>query len=351
MVTKSRRNSCGKTPAFLNFQQEHNGITIGEYHLVTESCVFAISSLVGEEKDFHAKPLLSKPICNHQTQKQQNSIFAATLKNWEETYSENMLLANITTDGDAGRRSVLEGLRIYELNDQSPIYTNLQSLKYMDLHISAMDVTYDFDPKHLCKRIQNNIINGKLVILGTKITVPQVRVMLQSHGYDEHEIFSMLNHIDRQNVPLAVRLLEVLSKDSTKQKISARQLDTLIAFSVLKGICHGIISFFAKPMLNLHKILGNVPTMSHFLFILKHHSDISMPNVLDHDVQATVQNLLFLVARYKVYLPAKPLYIYQVGINSAKPVHSCSKVQGILSYKTIVYSPSRKQQCKTCSFL
>ena len=67
--------------------------------------------------------------------------------------------------------------------------------------------------------------------------------------------------------------------------------------------------------------------------------------------EATVQNLFILVARYKVYFPTKPLYIYQVGSNSAKPVHSCSNVQGILSYKTIVYSPSRKQQCKTCSFL
>ena len=67
--------------------------------------------------------------------------------------------------------------------------------------------------------------------------------------------------------------------------------------------------------------------------------------------EATVQNLFILVARYKVYFPTKLLYIYQVGSNSAKPVHSCSNVQGILSYKTIVYLPSRKQQCKTCSFL
>ena len=67
--------------------------------------------------------------------------------------------------------------------------------------------------------------------------------------------------------------------------------------------------------------------------------------------ESTVQNLFILVARYKVYFPTKPLYIHQVGNNSAKPVHSCSNVQGKLSYKTIVYLPSRKQQCKTCSFL
>ena len=53
-----------------------------------------------------------------------------------------MMLANIAADGDS------DG--IHKWNENSPIYANLQSLKYIDLHTAAMDITYDFDAKHLC---------------------------------------------------------------------------------------------------------------------------------------------------------------------------------------------------------
>ena len=44
-------------------------------------------------------------------------------------------------------------------------------------------------------------------------------------------------------------------------------------------------------------------------------------------LQATVQNLLFLVAKYKVYFPTKSLYICQVGSDQFEQLYSSVRTQ------------------------
>ena len=99
-----------------------------------------------------------------------------------QTLEKNLYLFNIATDGDSARRSVLHSLRTHKLNPTSPIYNEIASLKYMDLNTCNLDVTIDFDAKHLSKRLRSTIIGGKLRIFGKKIDAQIIRAILKSQG-------------------------------------------------------------------------------------------------------------------------------------------------------------------------
>ena len=117
----------------------------------------------------------------------------------------------------------------------------------------------------------------------------------------------MQNPADKQNVPLAVKLLELLAKEVETKNLSPGLKDVLPAFKPLREICIGLLSLFARPIMNIDEILGHASPLSHILLILKDHRGIELPNVLYHDLQSTVQNLYFMTAKFKVYFPGKDL--------------------------------------------
>ena len=64
----------------------------------------------------HATPLVSMPIliiiisyhiCSHATSKEQSLVFKSQFDLWKSDFSSQSFLANIGTDGDGARRSVL----------------------------------------------------------------------------------------------------------------------------------------------------------------------------------------------------------------------------------------------------
>ena len=165
--------------------------------------------------DYHAKPFLSFPICSHDTMNQQRSIFEAVFTSWEELrdmdFETDHMLINFGTDGESVRRSVLHSFRKYFVDHTSKLYVELGSLEYLDLVTGPLDTTFDFDAKHLSKRIRNNLLKGSIQILGVRFDAASLKVLLRTAGkYKEQEIDSMVNPGDKQNVPLAVKLLDAL---------------------------------------------------------------------------------------------------------------------------------------------
>ena len=111
---------------------------------------------------------------------------------WDDI--DHMLL-NIGTDGDTVRRSVLHSLRTHLVDPSSRLYGLLHSLKYLDLWTGPGDLTFDVDPKHLAKRIRNNLLNGSITILGTKFDASTLSAILKGR-YKESEIISMVEPAD-----------------------------------------------------------------------------------------------------------------------------------------------------------
>ena len=52
----------------------------------------------------------------------------------------------------------------------------------MDFTVDMLDITIDFDAKHLSKRLRTTIIGGKMSILEKKIDAQVVKSILHSQG-------------------------------------------------------------------------------------------------------------------------------------------------------------------------
>ena len=76
-------------------------------------------------------------------------------------------------------------------------------------------------------------------ILEKKIDAQVVKSILHSQGVSDREIQPVLNPADKQNVPLAVRLLELLSKEVDTKNLSPGLKGVLPALKLLREICIG----------------------------------------------------------------------------------------------------------------
>ena len=164
---------CQHTTSDVVFSNEQyaqtleDDLTAEKVHLATESLVFTICNL--DDNDYHAKPLVSMPICSHVTSKEQSLVFKSLFDLCKSDFSSQSFLANIVMDGDGARLSVLHNLRDEILYDDVPYYPYLYDLQYMDMATLALGVTINFDGKHLARRMKNNILSGSLKIYGWKL--------------------------------------------------------------------------------------------------------------------------------------------------------------------------------------
>ena len=114
-----------------------------------------------------------------------------------------------------------------------------------------------------------------------------------------------MNPVGNLKVPLAVKLHGTVTKELTTETLSPGLKDLVPSLRILREVCTGLLSLFARPSMDIDDILGRASTM-------RHH-DITLPNVLYHDLQFTVQNLYFMVAKLKGFFPGKEFYVYQTG--------------------------------------
>ena len=155
-----------------------------------------------------------------------------------------------------------------------------------------------------------------------------LKVLLKSTDkYKDTEIEAMINPVDKQNVPLAVKLLDALCGEFDSKNLSPGFQNVLPSIKVLSVLCNGVLSLFARPNISIHESLGQLSAMAHMLLFLFGNNDINLPTVLYHDLQSTVQNAYFISAKYKIHCPDMPLYLYQVGSDQLEQLFSSVRTQ------------------------
>ena len=112
---------------------------------------------------------------------------------------------NIATDGDHARRKTLNQMK--KLNHSLPV---LKLLKNFDRNLVCGEYSVNYDPKHLAKRIRSIMISSSRTMLLNKVQINsnQVEALLKSKNISQTS--NLLNPHDKQNVPMAVSLLEMI---------------------------------------------------------------------------------------------------------------------------------------------
>ena len=204
-----------------------DGLNHNSLHLASESCVFDFSVL--GKTGYRARPFLSFPICSHNTADQQEIIFENILSTWDDSFSDHLI--NIGTDGDGVSRSVLHNLRTETLDPSSPLYCQLE-----DLVTFEKSRTIHFDAKHISERWRSITISGSIKIFGKMLDPSTLKRYFESVGKTDAELSPLLNPTDKQNVPLAVKLLQLFIDDVGHQNLPPDLRDLALAFQVMKVV-------------------------------------------------------------------------------------------------------------------
>ncbi|KAG2033239.1 hypothetical protein BDR03DRAFT_819645, partial [Suillus americanus] len=121
-----------------------------------------------------------------------------------------------------------------------------------------------------------------------------------------------------QNVPHAVKLLcsvamlQALNSASSQYNPTNQTIHATLR--VLAILCESLVEPFFNCEMSLKQQLKCLATYAHLSFLLyRNHGTSFMSNQLYGDTQATVKNVMFLVAKVQILDDTQPFYLIQDG--------------------------------------
>ncbi|KAH9041867.1 hypothetical protein EDB83DRAFT_2524007 [Lactarius deliciosus] len=268
-----------------------------EVHLASEATVAAIGVLSSEPREYAMRPILFSGTCKKETSEQHAQVIKTVLaacNRQKGQHNATYRTVCIASDGEAKRGDALViQTMTSELSMDSPIYTLLRPLEFLNLLVGPDDITVDKDFKHIIKRQRNVFMRNKGVeILGFCITPSIHRSQLEYNGISSHQLRSLLNLNDKQ--------------------------DVVLAYSLLKEIWS-----LPPPPCELQPGLCSCPpcpkylcAAAHVAFLLYRHNSAStrfMPRQSYLDIVLMVKNAYFCVAKMKVDNPTANFYLILLG--------------------------------------
>lgn len=121
---------------------------------------------------------------------------------------------------------------------------------------------------------------------------------------------------DAQNVPAAVTLLKAVAALPTadESKLSPFQKALLPDLRILAAVCEGLLATFTGEKQSLQEQLTNVSCLAHLLLCMYRQNGTKLILAqLYHDIQASVQDIFYTVAKGQLLHPSKALYLFQLG--------------------------------------
>ena len=281
----------------------------GLLHVPKESMVVTCSS---NSVNCKVQVVAALPTCSKKEIDFQASLIDKISTNFVEKNGAPLL--NWSTDGDATRRRLFDGLMSYDLSISSAIYPVISRLRLMDTKVGRNEETVNFDAKHITKRIRTSIIGGNFSIGDVTLTKGDVEKVLSCAPNEfPHSTAQMLNPLDKQNAPLATSTLLQFQKavlDVNKLKSSSfRIAGVSIELFLFSFVIDGILLTYTNVKLSIKEQLETISLAAHILLILQRTLWSFIPNQLYHDIQASFEDAFYCAAKWKVHHPDLPLYL------------------------------------------
>ncbi|KAH9009043.1 hypothetical protein EDB85DRAFT_1903531 [Lactarius pseudohatsudake] len=293
-----------------------------EVHLASEATVAAIGVLSSEPRECAVRPILFSGTCKKETSEQHAQVIKMVLATCNRQKRQNNATYRtvcIASDGEAKRGDVLViQTMTSELSMDSPIYALLRPLEFLNLLVGPDDITVDKDFKHIIKCQQNVFMRNKGVeILGFCITPSILRSQLEYNGVSGHQLRSLLNPNDKQDVVLAYSLLkEIWSLPPPPASCNPAFALARRALNIYGEFVQHLMLPYVCVDQNLDEQLIHLSAAAHVTFLLYCHNSAStrfMPRQSYLDIVLIVKNAYFCVAKMKVDNPAANFYLISLG--------------------------------------
>ena len=198
----------------------------------------------------------------------------------------------------------------------SPLYSILKPLKFLNLHVGDDDLTCDKDWKHVFKRWRNLLLRRRgIVINGIRITPDIIKDQFRSAGLSAEHIRSLFNPDDQQDVKLAFDMLKdiwLLPRSSTNS--SRGFLEAREALWILGKLLYHTIFPYLCVDLSLSEQIEHLSTAAHLALILYRLAGKDfIPTNLYIDLMIMIKNILFCLAKAKIDDPDGEFWIILLG--------------------------------------
>ena len=164
-----------------------------------------------DNRIYPGRPVLISGDCKQESGEEHAEVIQIVLKGVNALQDKTKLrIVSIASDGETRRGSAFILLTLKSpLLPNSPIYSILKPLKFLNLHVGDDDLTCDKDWKHVFKRWRNLLLRQcGVVINGIWITPDIIKDQFRSAGLSAEHIRSLFNPDDQQDVKLAFDMLK-----------------------------------------------------------------------------------------------------------------------------------------------
>lgn len=219
-------------------------------------------------------------------------------------------ITSVASDGEARQGAAFIELTFkYGLSPNSPIYSLLQPLRFLDLHIGDDNITCDKDYKHIFKQFRNLFVREcGVVIMGRQITPNIMMSHFKSAGLSADHIQLLFNPEDAQDVKLAFDMLKDIWNIPQLQPQGSSKtpgfLETRESLWILGKMLYHMIFPYLCVDLSLSEQVKHLSAATHLAMVLyKLAGKDFIPTNLYIDLIIMVKNVLFCIAKTRVNDP------------------------------------------------
>ncbi|KAG8781543.1 hypothetical protein FRC12_021783 [Ceratobasidium sp. 428] len=270
------------------------------------------------QTEYNPAVILASGTCKTEKAPEQARLIQLILDSWQDSPHGAALngdIWSICTDGDATRRRALFQLcMISKLAPESDLFRLLGHLPLLNLCCSPAQVTHDGDYKHEEKRLASVMRSRSgMLVNGAHITTKMLVKYLRYLGdLPESRILSFFDGKDPQNVPKANALLTNLHRASQLTEIASRPEHK--PFVLLGEVIGSFVHPYTVPTLSLTEQITSLARCGHLLYALYRTDGVKfLPSQLFYDIQASIKNAVFCVAKTQLIDPSLPFYLLQTG--------------------------------------
>ncbi|KAG8750064.1 hypothetical protein FRC12_013091 [Ceratobasidium sp. 428] len=288
----------------------------GGCHRATEATMAALARF--GQSDYNPTVILASGTCKTEKSEDQARWIELILNSWRDSPSGEVKhgpIWSVCTDGDAKRRRALFPLCMASpLPESCELYRLIGHLPLLNLYCGPTQITHDGDYKHEEKRLASALRSRSgILINGAHITPKMlVRYLRSLDELSESRILSLFNGTDPQNVPKANTLLMSIYRASQLPAVASHAHNK--PFVLLGEVLGSFVRPFTVPNMTLDEQMASLSKCAHLIFALYRIDGTKfLSGQLVYDIQASIKNAIFCVAKTQLIGPDTPFYLLQTG--------------------------------------
>ena len=284
----------------------------GEICIPKECLVTGISSVA---KNMPFEVILMWPTCSKGNVGGMAKMYTEISDGMNKLYGAPSL--NFNTDGASDRRQALHAITDYTLDISSELGKKIDSLPLVDQTVGKYNETKNFDPKHLAKRCWTSFISGKLSVAGVILEKKDLKDVVGASMVRTHDVNTLIFPDDKQNVPCAtdclLSFIDVVTDEEKQKKLPFKLTPILNELILLAAIYKAVLCLYTCVSYSLTEQIEAVAKGAISLLILNRAGLLTIPNQLYHDIQCTMEDIVYTVAKLQIHAPLVQYYTALIG--------------------------------------